>query len=71
MVARIGRVDGDDGNVAQVFTVIARQWQVDRALGLGDGFLREDMRNTVLGDGDQAEGLGRQRIADDLDHLDL
>ena len=29
------------------------------------------MRNAVLGDGDQAEGLGRQRIADDLDHLDL
>ena len=28
------------------------------------------MRNTVLGDGDQTEALGRQRIADDLDRLD-
>ena len=71
MIAGIGRVDSDDGNIAQVFAVLARKRQVDRALRLGDGFLRKDMRDAMLGNRDQAESLGRQRIADHFDDLDL
>ena len=32
--------------------------------------LWEDVRNAVLGDGNEAEAFGRQRIAYDFDHLD-
>ena len=42
MIAGIGRVDSDDGNIAQGFAVLARKRQVDCALRLGEGFLRKD-----------------------------
>ena len=69
VVARIGGVDGDDGDIAQIFALVFRQGQIDRTLRLGHRRFGKDVRNAVLGDGDEAEAFGRKRIADHLDHF--
>ena len=69
MIARVGRVDGDDGEIAQIFAVVGREREVCGDASLGDGLFGEGVRDAVLGDSDQAEGLGREWIAHDLDYL--
>ena len=70
VVARVGRVDGDDRQVAQVLAVILAERQLRGELGFGERLLAEHVRDAVLVDGDQAEGLGRERIAEDFEDLD-
>ena len=69
MVARIGGVDGDNGQVAEVFALVCAQRQLRRELRFLKCCLGEDMRNAVLGDCNQRKRLGRERIAQNLDHL--
>src|SRR5690606_7317833 len=70
VVARIGRVDGDDGEVTQVLAVLFAERQLRGERGFGERFLAEYVGDAVLVDRDQAEGLGRERIAEDFEHLD-
>ncbi len=67
MVAGVGRVDGDDRQRAQVFAVFLAQWKFCGAFGLVEHLFGEGVRDAVFVDRDQAEGLGRKRIAQHLD----
>jgi hypothetical protein len=63
MVARVAGVDGDDGQMGEVLALVRAERFAGGDLGLLQHILREDMRNAMLVDGDQAEGARRQRIA--------
>ena len=69
MVARICRVDGHDRQMAQVFTIVFRNWQFRCQLCFVQRFLRENVGDAVLGNCDQAEAARGQRIAEHLDNV--
>ena len=61
MVARVGRVNGDQRQVAQVFTAFDGRGLC--RVGFGDDRVRKMVGNAVLVNGDQRHGLGRGRVA--------
>ena len=65
-VARVNRINRDDGKVAQVLAV-AKGLLCHRGRFLQRLF-RKDMRNTKLVDSDQAERLWRERVSQDFRH---
>ena len=69
MIARIGRVDGDDGQVAQVFAVLLAQRQLGGLLRIVQHLLREDVGNAELVNGDKAVAARSQRIAQYVRHF--
>ncbi len=66
-VARIHRVNRDDGQMAQVFPLT----QIERGhlLGFLQQLFGKDVRDVELVDGDEAERLGCERIAQDFHDL--
>ena len=67
MVARIGGVDGDEGNLAQVLTPLQRRQFL--ILGLTLHRLGEAGRDAVGMNGDQGGGAGIVLLADMLQNL--
>ena len=61
MVARVGRIDGDQRQVAQVFAPLDGRWLC--RVSFGDDGIREMVGNAMLVNGDQRHGLGGGRVA--------
>ena len=67
MVARVGRVDGDERQVPQVFAALEPRGC--HRVGLGDHLVGEIVGNAVLVDGDQRDGARRGGVAEPGDDL--
>src|SRR3546814_19966134 len=63
MVARVGGVDGDDGDVSAVFTIAERLFR--DALGFLQHAFRKFMRTAVLVVGDEADTARRAWVPED------
>ena len=70
VVARIGRIDREDRDAAQIFAFVLVKRQLGCTLRLLQRLGRKDMRNAMLGNGDQTEIARCERIAVDLDNLE-
>ncbi len=70
VIARVRGIDRDDGKMPQVLALVVAERHFRGSLGLGNGLVVEVVGNAVLVDGDQAEGFGRQRLAEHLGDLD-
>ena len=69
MVARIGGIDRDDRQVAEIFAAVGGKGQLRRTLSLGERDVAKHMRNLVLGDRDHAERARREGVPDPFDDL--
>ena len=68
-VTRIAWIDGNNRQMAQVFSGVGGDWQVGNAFGLTLHCFGHLERNAVFVDGNQAETFWCKRIAQNLSHL--
>ena len=67
-VARIARIDGDDGQMAQILPMVVGDRQLSHAFSLTLGGFGHFKWNTELVNGNQAEAFRRKWVAEDLSH---
>ena len=63
MIARIGRINRNDRQMGKVFAGLTVKRKIGRFLSCIQRLLRESVRDTMLGDGNQAEAFRGERIA--------